>query len=148
MSTVVTLEPKQEPKQLPMRMPVVVRRGRIVPSSRKRVRADALPEFTRYRDDGCEVSVSCLTCPLPRCRYEEPGGLRAVLNEYRDRQILQLRTRGVPVEVLADRFGVSRRTVFRVLETAARKRGRAGSNGPSRAAVIGRIGEREEKYCA
>ena len=48
MSTVVTLEPKQEPKQLPMRMPVVVRRGRIVPSSRKRVRADALPEFTVY----------------------------------------------------------------------------------------------------
>ena len=53
--------------------------------------------------------------PLPRCRYEEPGGLRALLNETRDRQIVQLRLTGVPVEELAGRFGISRRTVFRVI---------------------------------
>lgn len=82
---------------------------------RKRRRSDGLPEFTRYRDDGCEVSDSCLTCPLPRCRYEEPGGLRAVLNEMRDRQMTQLRRKGATVDELAGRFGVSRRTVFRVL---------------------------------
>jgi hypothetical protein len=80
-----------------------------------RVRADALPEYTRYRDDGCEVNASCLTCPLPRCRYEEPGGLRALLNEYRDRQIVQLKMQGLGVDDLAVRFGISRRTVFRVL---------------------------------
>ena len=83
-----------------------------------RARNDSLPEFTRYRDDGCEVSASCLTCPLPRCRYEEPGGLRAILNERRDQQIIELRARGVSVDSLADRFGISRRTVFRVLGTS------------------------------
>ncbi|MEX1193440.1 MAG: helix-turn-helix domain-containing protein [Dehalococcoidia bacterium] len=80
-----------------------------------RTRSDSLPETTRYRDDGCDISESCFTCPLPRCRYEEPGGLRALLNEARDREILDLRNRGVSVEALATRFGVSRRTVFRVL---------------------------------
>jgi hypothetical protein len=81
-------------------------------------RHDSLPEFTRYKDDGCEVSESCFDCPLPRCRYEEPGGLRAVLNETRDRQILLLRSKGLGVDDLAGRFGVSRRTVFRIIGTA------------------------------
>jgi hypothetical protein len=84
---------------------------------RLRVRSDALPEYTRYRDDGCEVNPTCLTCPLPRCRYEEPGGLRALLNATRDKQIIQLRLTGIAVDELADRFSVSRRTVFRVLGT-------------------------------
>jgi hypothetical protein len=78
-------------------------------------RSDSLPEYTRYRDDGCDIHPHCLTCPLPRCRYEEPGGLRALLNEYRDRQIVELRRKGMAVDELAGRFGVSRRTVFRVL---------------------------------
>jgi hypothetical protein len=81
-----------------------------------RVRADALPEFTRYHDDGCDVSPSCLTCPLPRCRYEQPGGLRVLFNEARDDDIIELRARGASAAELAGRFGVSRRTVFRVLE--------------------------------
>ena len=82
---------------------------------RKKVRSDALPEYTRYRDDGCDVHPICLTCPLPRCRYEEPGGLRAILNEYRDRQITSLRKKGASVDELAGQFRISRRTVFRVL---------------------------------
>jgi hypothetical protein len=80
-----------------------------------RSRHDSLPEYARYRDDGCDISESCFTCPLPRCRYEEPGGLRALLNETRDREIVQLRLTGVRVEELAGRFGISRRTVFRVI---------------------------------
>jgi hypothetical protein len=91
-----------------------IRIARSAPPAPKR-RHDSLPEFTRYRDDGCDISASCLSCPLPRCRYEEPGGLRSLLNEQRDRQIIQLRLKGVPVDALADHFGVSRRTVFRVI---------------------------------
>ena len=92
---------------------------------RRKGSRDPLPENTRYKDDGCSVSESCFTCPLPRCRYEEPGGLRGVLNEMRDRQILALKQAGAPVEDLADRFQVSRRTVFRVLEgTSPRSRRR------------------------
>lgn len=93
-------------------MPMRVRRD-----SRPRLRGDRLPEETRYRDDGCDISESCFSCPLPRCRYEEPGGLRALLNEGRDREIVQLRLKGMPVEALADRFGISRRTIFRVIGT-------------------------------
>lgn len=106
-------------------MPIRVRRAV------KRKGRDTLPENTRYRDDGCSISESCFTCPLPRCRYEEPGGLRAVLNEHRDRQILSLRGEGVAVEDLAVRFRISRRTIFRVLEgTSPRSRRRKPDRTP------------------
>jgi hypothetical protein len=80
-----------------------------------RVRGDALPEVTGYRDDGCDIHPQCLTCPLPRCRYEDPGGLKGLLNGMRDREIVTLKSRGWTIEDIADEFGVSRRTVFRVL---------------------------------
>ena len=110
MSTAAMPRTRSEPLRLPTR-----------DADKPRVRSDALPEFTRYRDNGCDVSPSCLTCPLPRCRYEEPGGLRALLNKTRDEQIVAQRATGVPVAELATRFGVSRRTVFRVLGNKARQ---------------------------
>jgi hypothetical protein len=117
------------------------------PATRRRTR-DPLPENTRYRDDGCSISESCFTCPLPRCRYEEPGGLRAVLNELRDREILALKQDGMPVEELADRFQVSRRTVFRVLEgTSPRSRRRRRDNVPV-PIFLRRETIREEANCA
>ena len=84
----------------------------------RRVRRDALPEEIQYRDDGCDIHSQCLTCPLPRCRYDEPGGVRAMLNAYRDRQILALRADGAAVDQIADRYSLSRRTVFRILSGA------------------------------
>jgi hypothetical protein len=98
----------------------LVREGRQRASERAkkrfpRVRGDSLPEVNRYQDDGCDIYPECLTCPLPRCRYEEPGGLKGMLNSMRDREIVSLRAQGVPAEDIADQFGVSRRTVFRVL---------------------------------
>ncbi|TAJ17072.1 MAG: HTH domain-containing protein [Dehalococcoidia bacterium] len=81
------------------------------------VRSDALPEHIEYRDEGCDLFASCLTCPLPRCRYDEPGGVRAMMNRERDHQIRALREDpSLSVDDIADRFGVSRRTVFRALE--------------------------------
>jgi hypothetical protein len=81
----------------------------------RRARSDALPEHTRYVDTGCDVHPSCLTCPLVRCRYDEPGGARRLLSRGRDRSIVALRRQGVGFEEIARRFGVSRRTVFRAL---------------------------------
>ena len=78
-------------------------------------RRDALPEHTHYNDTGCDVHPSCLTCPLVRCRYDAPGGARRLLSEERDRTILDLQKQRVPVNAIAQRFGISRRTVFRVL---------------------------------
>lgn len=86
-----------------------------------RVREDALPEHTHYRDDGCDLFASCLRCPLPRCRYDEPGGIRSLLAELRDREILRLRAEGVSVDELAQRFSVSRRSVFRILKRGVRE---------------------------
>jgi hypothetical protein len=99
---------QMEQLQLPL-----VRRPRNGTSGR-----DSLPEYTRYKDDGCVVSESCFTCPLPRCRYEEPGGLRAVMNQARDSEILGMRGRGYGVAEIAAQFQVSRRTVFRIIGSA------------------------------
>lgn len=83
----------------------------------RRPREDALPEHIAYRDEGCDLFASCLTCPLPRCRYDEPGGARTMMNVVRDREIRRLHeTSYLNVDELATRFRVSRRTVFRVLQ--------------------------------
>ncbi len=85
-------------------------------------RSDALPEHTRYADSGCELYPSCLTCPLPKCRYDEPGGAAAMLRNGRDASILRLADEdGMTVDRLAEQFGVSRRTIFRVLHTGQRR---------------------------
>jgi transposase-like protein len=81
----------------------------------RRTRRDALPEHTQYADTGCEVHHSCLTCPLVRCRYDEPGGARRLLSDGRDRQIVELQRSGDSINQIARSFGVSRRTVFRAL---------------------------------
>lgn len=86
----------------------------------RRTRQDALPEHFEYRDEGCDLFSSCLTCPLPRCRYDEPGGARTMMNRVRDEEIRRLRyDAGVAVDEISVRFRVSRRTVFRVLRGAA-----------------------------
>src|SRR4030065_736472 len=87
----------------------------------RRVRRAALPEETQSRDDGCSIHSQSLPCPLPLCRYDEPGGVRAMLNSYRDRQILALRADGAAVEQIAERYSLSRRTVFRILSGAGER---------------------------
>ena len=83
----------------------------------RRTRSDALPEHIEYRDEGCDLFASCLRCPLMRCRYDVPGGVRTLLNRERDHQIRMLRDESaLTVEAIAERFRVSRRTVFRALQ--------------------------------
>jgi hypothetical protein len=94
----------------------------------ERPRGDALPEQIRYRDEGCDLSPSCLNCPLPLCRYDHPGGVRSLRTLGRDREIVRLRrSERVPIDALARRFGVSRRTVFRILKRNPARR--TGGNG-------------------
>ncbi len=71
-----------------------------------------LPENAQYRDDGCDLHPSCLSCPFVRCRYDIPGGRRAVLNLYRNERIARLR-RSYTVPVVAGLMGVSNRTIVR-----------------------------------
>ena len=114
---VATSQQTRSPWETQMELPIAIllRRSRKRWKQFPRVRGDSLPERTGYHDDGCEIHPQCLTCPLPRCRYDEPGGLKGMLNGMRDREIVALKSRGMAVEEIADTFGVSRRTVFRVL---------------------------------
>jgi hypothetical protein len=91
------------------------------PSGRK-IRSDALPEHVDYRDGGCEFSPTCVRCPLERCRYDEPGGARTVLLGARDIEVWRRREEGRGINTLAKEFGLSRRSVFRILA-----RGRAAN---------------------
>lgn len=83
-----------------------------------RPRSDALPEYSDFNDTGCDLFRSCLSCPLPRCRYDEPGGAAAILRQMRDTNMQRMAAEGLSVDELAERFEVSRRTVFRVLSAA------------------------------
>ncbi|MBI4297983.1 MAG: helix-turn-helix domain-containing protein [Chloroflexi bacterium] len=76
---------------------------------------DRLPEYTQYQDEGCDLHPSCLGCPLPLCRYDDPGGRRSGPRAFRDREIRRLRRLGHPIPALARRFGISTRTVHRIL---------------------------------
>lgn len=81
--------------------------------------ADRPPEYCRYRDEGCDLSGSCLSCPFPNCVYEEPGGRQRWVKKKRAREMVRLfTTRGKSVKELALIFGVSQRTVQRVLKVA------------------------------
>lgn len=80
------------------------------------VRSDTLPENTHYRDDGCDVANSCLLCPLPVCKFDDPGWLQRENRRDRDTEVLRLRREGLSVSEIAERFGVSTRTVHRVLQ--------------------------------
>jgi hypothetical protein len=85
----------------------------------ERVREDALPDRMAFPDTGCELAPSCLHCPLPRCKHDEPGGARRLATDARDREIVLLRTKyRAPVRMLAQAYGLSRRSVFRILAAA------------------------------
>ena len=80
---------------------------------------DILPELYPYRDDGCEIAPHCLNCPLPRCKFDEPGWYQREMRDQRDQRIFQVRRiEGLTVPELSRRFGVSQRTVFRALRQA------------------------------
>lgn len=79
-------------------------------------RSDALPEMVDYRDTGCEVSPSCLACPLERCKYDEPQGLLTVRVREQANRAVQLHGQGLSIDAIAATIGVGRRTVYRYLQ--------------------------------
>ena len=85
-----------------------------------KVMLDIYPEYYHYRDDGCEVSHSCLKCPLPQCKYDDPSWYQREMRSRRDKEVLKVQqTEGLPVPQLAARFDLSQRTIFRILQRAA-----------------------------
>ncbi len=76
---------------------------------------DLLPDEINWRDEGCEVFQSCLSCPLPRCVEEEPRGQQRLRLAARNKRMVELRQSGKSVRGIAGLFGVSQRTVQRAL---------------------------------
>ena len=74
----------------------------------------ACPENIRYRDEGCDLAPSCLACPFPECRYDVEGRVDSPEKLARDAEIRRLYDAGDGARVIARRFGVSERTVYRV----------------------------------
>lgn len=69
-----------------------------------------------YHDHGCDISPSCLECPLARCKYDEPGIAYVSSSE----QVAELRQQGLSVSAIAKQLGISERSVYRRAERARR----------------------------
>ena len=84
-------------------------------------RRDSFPERAKYTDDGCRYHPACLTCPFTVCVMHElrPSRIRAYFNAPRDERIRELKAAGVPVPVITREFGVTERTVFKIVADGA-----------------------------
>ena len=82
---------------------------------------DLLPEYCRYKDEGCEYARSCLNCPFTQCLYDEPRGRQRWLKELRDKEICRLFQNDYKVNELAAMFDVSEKTVQRALKRSEGK---------------------------
>ena len=78
--------------------------------------ADAVPEFYHYEDTGCEISDSCLNCPLPICRYDDPVWFQRNRRLAKDFKMWTIiKQEGLSREEAAERFAVTQRTIFRII---------------------------------
>ena len=114
------------------------------------VRRDMLPENAAYPDSGCDLFASCLQGPLARCRFDAPpGGLRRLLTDARDREIALIRRRHrAPISALARTYGLTRRSIFRILseqragEVGSGKREAGNENRIARSALVSDLASR------
>ena len=75
-------------------------------------RHEAEPRYELAKD-GCSVAKTCLACPLPACRYDDPFGQVRAQVQARIEKVQQLRDQGHDVDEIARQLGISVRTVYR-----------------------------------
>ena len=77
---------------------------------------DTVSEYYHYEDTGCEVAPSCLRCPLPQCKYDDPVWFQRHQRMARDLKVWSaMQSESLTVEAAAERFSVTVRTVFRIM---------------------------------
>ena len=64
-------------------------------------------------DTGCEVSDSCLRCPLSVCKHDDPKEFNAYLERERDHRIMGLLRLYQSPQAVADVLGISIRSIER-----------------------------------
>lgn len=69
------------------------------------------------KDTGCEFSPSCLSCPLPACRYDMPPKRAGAI--VRETRLKALLAEGHSADECAAIMGVARRTIFRLKQFKA-----------------------------
>ena len=106
------------------------------------VRSDTLPENTRYKDDGCDASLTCLECPLPLCKYDDPGWLQRENRRTRDDEIFSLSSQQVAVTEISKRFGISTRTVHRIVQRGGATPVSSDEEGVNPIVSLSELGER------
>ena len=77
----------------------------------------------RFSETGCpDLDIpSCLTCPLPRCRYDEDDAYALLkgLTHERNEAVLQVfHEERLSAQELAQRFNLAKRTIHRILQEA------------------------------
>ncbi len=73
------------------------------------------PLMPQLIEDGCEVTESCLECPLPQCKFDDPAGYRAIKQKQKDQERCKIiNEEGLSIEQAADRFGVTPQTMYRI----------------------------------
>ena len=77
---------------------------------------DEMPDLNRIyiADTGCRYAPKCLSCPLPQCVHD---GYRAgqSRNASRDAEYMAIiATEQLTPSQAAERFGITKRTVFRI----------------------------------
>jgi len=72
-----------------------------------------LPEETVYGDTGCDLSPSCLSCPLERCAEDGPRGRQRVRQRSMSATVESLLDMGYTQAQIGRMLGVSDRTVGR-----------------------------------
>ncbi len=78
--------------------------------------ADVDSEYYHYEDTGCEVSSSCLVCPLSRCRYDDPVWYQRLRRTAKDMKVWRtVESEGLTAEEAAMKFSVTERTIFRMI---------------------------------
>ena len=88
---------------------------------------ETLPRDIAWRDEGCNLFPSCLSCPLPRYIEEETRGKQRLRMLDRASKMARLKQEGKRVGEIAATFKVSTRTVQRALASLPEKE-HAGNN--------------------
>jgi len=76
------------------------------------IRKDSFPEGIEYSDDGCSLAPKCVECPFAQCQKES---LSTLERTERYKLIYECHLDGSSRQEIADAFGVSLRTISRVI---------------------------------
>ena len=74
-------------------------------------------EYMDWEDTGCEISTSCLECPLPLCKHDDPAWFTKYKKAAQHRIIfylLSISSSSKDIKRLAKHYQCTERTIFRI----------------------------------